>query len=239
MTNVNQDFENNVGMYFKNQWCMMSLGCVSTTMFNSMNNNNSCKNFKLDVLNLAQKISGLNIYKLFEKLDSIKSNLEPRKTKLTESEKFYLCLMLCQYSGREQAFMYDKCRVPSVEEINNDKESLDKKINSLRSSIGRDLNTYLKQILNIEDSHLPQSKNGKLTEALKTALKTKGCEAINDNDIICELITLLRNLGYGYNTNSGNANKKITISMTFECDDKEKLKIALNRLNEIAASLEW
>lgn len=203
-------------------------------------------NHNLDVVNLAEERSGLKIDKLFEKLNSIKNNIEPqnniegKESELTPSEKLYLCLMLCQYPSRELASIYkeyknNKNLVPSKEEIYKNRESLDQQIKNLRSQASKGLNRYLKELLKDESkdesSNLPQSKNGKLAEAL---LK-------KDEDLkICKIIKELKNNGYSQ-TNSNNSHPETKASMTITSDQiipNNKLNEILNSLKQIAPSFE-
>jgi hypothetical protein len=159
---------------------------------------------------LAEKRSGIDVNDLICKIEDIKSQYK-RNRRLTDFEEKYLCLILCQYPKEELAFIYDENRIPSREEVYRNKERLAKRSSILRSDASKGLNTYLKELIGLdEDIPLPQYKNGKLIKELK-----KVCKISNNID---------------------NSDDEINIVITIS---KEKSKDMIDLLKKIISSIEF
>mgnify|MGYP001799646664 CR=1 FL=1 len=124
---------------------------------------------------LAEENSAINIDDLINKIQYIKHD------NLTKFEEKYLCLILCQFSADEIAFIYDKNRMPTRREIAQNKEYLKKRSGALRADASKGLNTYLKELIGLDDdTPLPQFKNGKLIKELRKVCKTNDVDNSND-----------------------------------------------------------
>lgn len=128
-----------------------------------------------ELIKEAEENSGIDINDLITKITKIKGD------NLTDFEKKYLYLILCQYPTDEIAFIYYKNKRPSPEEISQNKEELKKSTKTLREYASKGLNIYLKQLIGLdEDITLPRFKNGKLIKELKKVCKTNDVDNRND-----------------------------------------------------------
>lgn len=159
---------------------------------------------------LAEKRSGIDVSDLICKIEDIKRR-DKRNSRLTDFEEKYLCLMLCQYPKEELAFICDNNRRPSREEVYRNKEHLAKRSGILRSDASKGLNTYLKELLGLDENiRLPQFRTGKLTKELK-----KVCKISNNID---------------------NSDDEMNIVITIS---KEKSKDMIDLLKKIISSIEF
>ncbi|MEO1432041.1 MAG: hypothetical protein AAFV71_23865 [Cyanobacteria bacterium J06633_8] len=124
---------------------------------------------------IAEENSGIDINDLITQITKIKCD------NLTDFEKKYLYLILCQFPADEIAFIYYKNKIPSREEIAQNKKELKRNTKTLREYASKGLNTYLKELIGLdEDTPLPQFKNGLLIKELKKVCKTNNIDKSND-----------------------------------------------------------
>ena len=71
--------------------------------------------------------------------------------------------------------------MPTRREIDQYKEYLKKRSGALRADASKGLNTYLKELIGLDDdTPLPQFKNGKLIKELRKVCKTNDVDNSND-----------------------------------------------------------
>lgn len=121
----------------------------------------------INLINLAENHSELDINRLLDALQKIKRDSEFKPScKLTRFEQRYFCLLLRGYSGREFAFIHDENRIPTKEELIKYKDKLDARIKNLRKEASKGLNKYIKFLLDLDENvYLPRT--GKLIKMLK------------------------------------------------------------------------